>query len=473
MVFFSANGFIMQRLAVGHLGYVAFPIIAILVVLLLDASIPKGIAGLFFALMVAMVVQQAGYFLIVVFGLSILIILPLLYIYQPVTISWKRIAFVIAIGGFAALIVSASKIAAVYAFMRFFPRQIADTIQPVGIIRGLFGIVLQLLGTMGLVPMLWLARVSPSLLDNYLVKATGQPYGFWEFDMSMSPVVFGIILFGFYSFVRRPKKYPDLFKPDKKRLAWIMLAFFTWLACEFVMAKGLMYPFLSKLPILSSLHVNARYAVAFIFPLAILAAIIYNKWIPKWSERRSTRIFLAVNILTLIPLATYFLIPDDPQVRLYNITESEQIYAAIRAGDTLNVTAISDNSVSDTQALSRHLSALLPYDPIFGYALENFHTEVKPGSIWNISDGYYNMTNPSGYVFPEINNTHPFERIPVSEKAQLEAFASQRDPGWKIPLYQQVLDWVSGLAAAGVSAFLVIVAIRQLVLQLIRRRKSG
>ena len=157
--------------------------------------------------------------------------------------------------------------------------------------------------------------------------------------------------------------------------------------------------------------------------------------------------------------------------RIYNITESEKIYAEIRAGDTLNVTGIGDASVTNTQALGSHLSNLNPYDPIFGYRLENFHPEIKVGSIWEISDGYYNMTNPAGYVFPEINGSRPFERIPVSEKDKLEAFASHRDPGWKIPLYQQILDWLSGLTAAGVTAFLAFVAIRQLRRWYLRRRK--
>jgi hypothetical protein len=205
--------------------------------------------------------------------------------------------------------------------------------------------------------------------------------------------------------------------------------------------------------------VNPRYTVAFVFPLALIAAIIYEKWISKWPAKKVIRTFIILNVLTLIPLSTYFMIQDDLQSRIYNITESENIYAAIRSGDTLTTTGISDKTVDNTHALSLHLSNLAPYDPIFGYGLQNFKPEIKPGSIWIVSDGYYNMTNPSGYVFPEINNSRPFERIPVSEEAQLEAFASHGDPGWKIPLYQQILDWVSGLAAAGAFGFLAFVGI--------------
>ena len=60
--------------------------------------------------------------------------------------------------------------------------------------------------------------------------------------------------------------------------------------------------------------------------------------------------------------------------------------------------------------------------------------------------------------------------LAVSEKAQLQAFASHRDPGWKIPLYQQVLDWLSGLTFLGVTLFLAMVAIRQVVLHFLASR---
>jgi len=473
MVFFSANGYIMERLAVGHLGYVTFPVIAVLLVLLLDPTIPRMVAGLAFSLVIAMLVHQGGYFLIIAFGLSFLLIFPSLYIYRPEIVSWKRISAVIALGGFVALIITSSKLAAVYAFMRFFPRQIADTYQTPGLLAGLVGIACQLLGSMNLAPLLLVDKSHGELLIKIMQFFSRAPYGYWEFDMSMSPVVFGILIMGIYSFLKKPKKYSGLITAQKKWIAWIVLLFFTWLTIEFILAKGLMYPLLSKLPILSSLHVNPRYTVTFLFPLAMLAAIIYDKWITKWPARKVTNAFIIMNVLTLVPLSSYFMIQADLQSRIYNITDSEKIYAAIRAGDTLNVTAIGDKTVDNTKALSMHSSNLVPYDPIFGYNLENFHPEIKPGSIWEVSDGYYNMTDPSGYVFPQINNTRPFERIPVSEKAQLEAFASHhQQPGWKIPLYQQILDWVSGLSAAFVTAFLALAGIRSLVKRFLYTRRA-
>jgi len=462
VVFFSANGFIMQRVAVGHVGYHIFPVIAILMVALLGSSLSWSIAGILFALVVTMMIHQAGYFLLVVFGLSLLMTIPIMYIYKPNSFSWKRLFLVALFGEGLALVMSASKLAAVFAFMRLFPRQMADYYPTTGFLKGLFGIALQLFGTMNLAPLLKLVGSHPALLPNYMISVTGAQYGYWEFDMSMSPIVFGIIIIGIYSFLRKPKKYPNLFAVNKKWIAWILLIFFIWLTIEFTLAKGFMYPLLQKLPVLSSLHVNPRFAAAFLFPLALFAAVIYNGWAAKWSGRKSVLLFLAVNLLTLIPLSTYFMIKTDLQNRSYDVTKSQEIYSLIRSGDNLTITGIVSD-VENTDALLLHQSNLQPYEPIFGYQLESFHPEIVPGSIWELSDGYYNMTNPSGYVFPELNGNRPFERIPVSEKDKLEAFASHKQPDWKIPLYQQILDWVSGLTVLAGMFTLAFVGIKRLI----------
>ena len=460
-VFFSANGFMLQRVAVGHLGYIIFPLIAILLLALLDTSLHWSFAGILMALVFAMMLHQAGYFIPVVFGLTLLISLPLIYIYRPGSIVWKRLVFGALLAGGLSLVMSASKLAAVFAFMRFFPRQIADSYPTTGILQGLFGIGLQLAGTMTLAPLLNLIGSTPALLPNYLISVTGAHYGFWEFDMSLSPIVIGILVVGIYSFLRKPRQHTGLFTSQKRWIAWILLAFFTWLTVEFILAKGVIYPYLRDLPILGSLHVNPRFTSAMIFPLGMLAAIIYNRWVSGWSNRKAIVVFFIVNVLTLVPLSNYFMIQYDLQARTYDMTESEKIYSSIHAGDTFTITGIADNT-DNTQALYYHLSNLDPYDPIFGYNLENFHPEIKVGSIWETSDGYYNMTNPTGYVFPELNGTRPFERIPVSQKDELEAFASHKQPDWKIPLYQQILDWVSGLTVLVGSLILVFIGMKRL-----------
>jgi hypothetical protein len=230
---------------------------------------------------------------------------------------------------------------------------------------------------------------------------------------------------------------------------------------EFTLANGWFYLHLRQLPILGSLHVNARFAAAFLFPLALIAAVIYDSWTKKWSQKKSTFIFILVNVITLLPLSTYFMFKDDLQARYYDISASMSIYQSIKSGEKFEVTAITDQE-SNTQALQDGSSNLNLYDPIFGYGLENFHPETKAGSIWDVSDGYFNMTNPSGFVFPESNNTRPFERIRVQDRDKLMAFANYLQPEWKIPVYQKVCNWISALTLAFVTLILCIYSFRVL-----------
>jgi hypothetical protein len=199
--------------------------------------------------------------------------------------------------------------------------------------------------------------------------------------------------------------------------------------------------------------------MVFLFPLAFLAAIFYNRWLAHWQPKVILRVFLLLNALSILPLYTYFLIPYTFLDRSYNIVDAHNIYIEIKSGESFSIIGIGEQ-MTDTEAFGKHLSNLYPYDPIFGYSLENYHPQIQAGSIYNISDGYYNMTNPSGYVFPDINGTHPFDRIPSNQKDILESFADHQKSEWKIPLYQELSNWVSGIAIVFVIVVLVFVGFR-------------
>jgi hypothetical protein len=470
-IFFTANGFILERFAVGHLNFaIGLLLLPLIMIAFLDPSIPWSAAGFIFALVVTMLIHEAGYFILVIFALSSLITLPLIYILQPAIFSGKHLFSIIAFGGITSLLMSASKLAAVYSFMRFFPRELADHYSG-GFRSGLSGLALQLLGTMNLVPVWRLVGANPNGLLDYLRIMTRSQWGYWELDMSMSPVIFAILAGGGLAFFISPKRHLRSLGSGYKWVAWILFFLSTWLAIEFSVAKGWIYPHVRDLPILSSLHVNMRYAAAFIFPLAFSAACIYDAFTQKIQRRNSLLLFLVVNILTLLPLSTFFMFDKDLQNRIYDTTDSIAIYDAIRSGDPFTITAIRAEG-NNTQALSSRTSNLHPYEPIFGYELEDFHPEVKPGSIWDISDGYYNMTNPSGYVYPEINGSRPFERIRVEDREKLERFSRHRQPNWKLPLYQQVLNWVSGATFVAASLMLGIYGIDQARTLLLMEREK-
>jgi hypothetical protein len=71
---------------------------------------------------------------------------------------------------------------------------------------------------------------------------------------------------------------------------------------------------------------------------------------------------------------------------------------------------------------------------------------VHAGSVFDVENGYYNFTDPASLVFPEVNNTKLFERIPVTDTDKLLDFTQRRRSDWDLPLVQITLNWVSGIS---------------------------
>ena len=453
-IFFSANGFVITRIATGQLGYSSFALLAFLLFILFDKSLPVKIAVTLFGLLLAMYIYSAGYFIIIIFSLSILMLLPLFFLYRPDLCQWKRLFFIVAVGGVLGIIISASKLAATFSFMRYFPRLMADN-YPTSFFGGFLGIILQLLGTTNLVPIFILGGMDPSTYPTFTRAATGTHYGMWELDISMTPVVFIIVLVCMVKFIHNPRKYFNIFNNNQKKIALLLCFFFTWIAIEFTLAKGIVYPALRLLPILSSLRANVRFTGAFIFPLAFFSAAAYNHWSKTWDKKKLLRTYLLVNLLAVLPLGSYFLFNKDMFWMFYDIAAPQKVYEDIVTGKSFEITEIGTPEGRNTGALLYRTSNLNLYEPVFGFDLENFHPQVENGSIWKISDGYYNMTDPTGYVYPELNNNKPFDRFRVEDKQTLELFAKHLQPDWKIPVYQRILNWVSGLSFLSALIYLV------------------
>ena len=454
-IFFSANGFVITRIATGQLGYFAFTLLAVFLIILFEKSLSVKIATPLFGILAATYIHFAGYFIIIIFGLSILMLMPLLFLYKPDLFQRKRLALIIVVGGFIGIMISASKLVATFSFMSYFPRLIEDN-YPTSFSVGFIGIILQLLGTPTLVPLFILAGMDPSSYPNFTRAATGTHYGMWELDISMTPVVFIIVLVCLIKFFHSPKKYTSLLINNQEKVALFFFILFLYVAIEFTLAKGFIYPTLRHLPILSSLRGNVRFTGAFIFPLAFFSAVVYDRWAKAWDKKKLFGVYLLVNLFAVMPLGSYFLFDQDMFWMFYDIAAPQKIYEELQTGKSFEITEIGNPEAKNTGALLYRTSNLNLYEPVFGFELENFHPQVKSGSIWKVSDGYYNMTDPTGYIYPELNNNKPFDRFRIEDTEKLELFAKHIQPDWKIPTYQRVLDWMSGIAFLTTLTYVII-----------------
>lgn len=460
-IFFVGNGFFIEHLIVGHLGFQLFPLGAVMLSALIDARRPVMVNGALLALVAAMMLYQAGFYLLIILGLSMALTVPVLAIYRSSLVDWRRIS---SIAGVALLLfagIGASKAYAAMSFMRQFPREAAD-VYPVGLLHALAGFVAQLTGAMVIAPLLALLRMDPSQVSGALVKLTGADVrsGVWEVDTGLSPVLIVVLVVGLVWLARDVRALGSLTLQPAQRRALALLAVGWWIAIEATLARGLIYPFLKQLPVLSSLHVNHRLAAAFILPLSIVGAILIDRW--QWHTRRSAAAWALIVVSALSP-AAFFLLPAQTHLRTFDLTASLEASRLARGGDHFEVAAIVVGD--DAAALVARGSSLQPYEPLFGYVNETFAPQAHAGDVHDASGGFLNMTNPASLVFPEINGVRPFDRIDVSERDKLDAFVARRQPDWKVPA---VAHWLNRAAVA-----FVLLSVALLLTGLRRRAPIG
>jgi len=444
--FFSANGFMVERLVVGHVNFITFPLIIIFVYALLHPKLPAWLAGIFIAITAAALVYTGGVYIGVIGVFTTLIILPLAYFLKPSLFSWRKILPVLLWAGILTALLCGSKLYATAAYMKNFPRRVADHFS-VSWIRGLMGMMLQLIGPTSTLPFLKLLGKSCFSYTLRLEQWTGTQYGFWELDSALTPGLFILLFVGLWMVMFR-KHQLEKKNLVQKVVAAILMAFAILLTISFATTKGILYTQLRQLPVLKSLHANTRFTAAFILPLAILAAKSFDSWTGKWRSNRTTfLIFAALNVISLASLWAYYLMPLDIQFRATDLSYMMiETWDQISSGKTFPVEKIvpdmNDYEVIKLQSsnVSHH------YDPLFGNESELLKPLVHEGSVFDIKDGYYNMTDPTSLVFPQMANSTLFERIPATDTQKLVDFVNRRQPDWKVPIAQTILDWAAGLA---------------------------
>jgi hypothetical protein len=453
-IFFIGNGFFIEHMIVGHLGYQLFPLSAILIYAALDERSSLARSAAVIALMVAMMIHQAGFYLIVILGLSFWIMLPLIHLIKLGEVNSGLALRKLLLGFILAGILAGSKIYAVMSMMQLFPRELSD-FYPVGIPQSIMGVVIQLFGVMFLVPVLLLSGHDPSQLAGALGGITGSNYGIWETDTGLSPILIILLMIGLarlISLARNTKR-----ATSSEAVAWLVLFLGIWITFEMTVAKGFLYPLIKQLPIIRSLHLNVRFAAALILPLVVLGVAEYDR---RVSASSKFRFFLVAAGLALASLFSYNLLSSGVHFRIFDLTTSLQADEAIRHGERFFINHVED--VSADAVFAGHATSLTLYEPLFsgfgpnGYYLQGFDVQIRPGAVTDSEGVYFNMTNPASLVYPSQNNLKLFERIKVSERDKLREFIQRRQPDWKLPTTQIILDWVSLAAFTLTLGFMVI-----------------
>ncbi len=442
-VFWIANGFYFQHMAVGHVTFQPFPILAVIVAVLLHPRLPVWLAGVLIAFLTTLLIYSGSFYLIVIFLFSLAVFLPLVYFIKPDLVSLRRLLKIGIVGVGLAALMCASKLGAINSFLQAFPRTASDA-YPVSIISALVGVAVQLTGTMTLAPFLAAIGKSPMVLVVRLSQWSGSPYSFWELDTSISPVLWILIVAFLGSAIFRVKsiRFPRISR--KQLLAVGILVFTIYCLFEYILARGLIYSYLHGLPFMQSLRVNSRMTAALIFPLAVLGALIFDRWMNHlYTATRQWGAFLVTNGLAMVSVGGMFLLPMEVQMRNFEMPVALTAFTVSQQTDeTFPVEQISPN-MNEWEVFQGRSSSLRLYEPLFD---ADYHPVLQAGSVYLEQDGYFNMNHPAGFVYPRENDTAPFERIPVSERLQLEDFVNRRQPDWILPAWQVGLNWASAIS---------------------------
>ena len=439
---FIGNGFWIEHLVVGHVGFQLFPLVAVMLWALCDVKSGAIRNGCVVALTVAAILYHAGIHVIILGAFTLALALPVAMLVRADSIAVGRVVATSAIALPIVAAIGGSKVHAVLSFMRQFPREIDETFA-VGLGQALAGLATQFAGVMSLAVPMALLGIDPAKVGSALTRLTGasERLGIWELDISISPAALVLVAVAGVQVIARVRRY-GLQRIDRKVIAAATVAaVVTWLLVEATLARGLIYPILKPLPILRSLHVNPRIAASFILPIALVAAAVAHQ---RYGHRpRVMAILLALSIAA--PL-TYFLLPASAQLRSFDLRSSLETYARIRAGERLDVMQIVN--ATDADALAASASSYLPYEPLFGYELDDFKPQTVFGPVHDVRGGAFNMTQPASLVFPVENGTAPFSRIPEADAANLNALVTRGQPQWALPARQQQLDVLSVVALA-------------------------
>jgi hypothetical protein len=439
--FFVANGFFIERLVVGHADKITFPLIVIPIFGLFYRKIPSWLAGILISITGAILLNSGGVYIGFMCFFTTIVTIPIFYFLKPALFDLKKMISVVIWGGILTILLCGSKFYAITTFMQTFPRDVQDHYF-VSLNSSIVGAAFQLIGVMTTLPFLKLVGKSSLVYVVRLTKWTGTPYGFWEVDSSISPALIILLIYGIWTILFHK---PHFGKRDliNKVIAGICLIISVIFVFQFSTARGFLFDAVKGWPLIKSLRTNTRFIASFVLPLAILGVKGFDYWTKGKSGLRTIAAFVFLNGLSLVALWGYYLLPMRVQGRTYDITSIMGTYTKIQAGDTFPVNKIIPTMNDDEVFIAQASNVTFHYDPLLGE--NSFHPHVHEGSVFDIQNGFYNMTDPTGYVYPKENNSKLFSLIPVSDYNKLIDFLNRRQPDWKLPLIQIVLDWAAGL----------------------------
>ena len=265
----------------------------------------------------------------------------------------------------------------------------------------------------------------------------------------------------------------------------ILFAIWLYLSFDIYYDKGLIN---SIFPILKNINLHLRMGSVLIIPFIIFFSYLLNKYKLFGNKKSAILLLLLLNIYNII----FFLykhantFANDSGFNNINIEIGVDTWNKINnlgSNNSYKVNTILSFNEQDNNSRQKLLeqfinkdsfdlySSRFPYEPIYGYELQTFK-EKDEGSIYKISNNYYNFTHPNSLIFFD-DNYKQFTGFSIEQKEDLDKFASFKKVDWKLPKTFYIANDVSLYSHIAVISLLLLITIFNIVYFIIINKKAN
>lgn len=421
---FLFNGFFIHRMIIGHITFGDFMLFPMFFYLLLrfaqkneKTDRRRFVSDIVFASLILIYMIYSGAFYIIPPMILTLIICALLYsLLVNAAFGFGKFFLKLSITLAISVCVSAAYFNATFSYINLFPR---DT-YPLPGVPNIFKLL-----------QIWFKALflnSPNeLVKNVAVNRIWDigPHEM-EFGVGLVPLVLIIIAIPFLIkkiFAGGISQHFTMMRTSKLLLLLLLLA--VPLALNFYTPGW--NTFMKSLPFLKSSSSNFRWFCCYIPVIILIACVALEKIKPLQAYRFH---IAAVGVLFII---CFNIFKDRTFYRNVDYDPSAILdgWKDLQAGKLKPEITYVDEAIlkgPDTvfggAVMTLGSSQPRPYEPIFGYKLENFPKKsLVAGKLMQVNaDGFLNIKNPAGYVFPKENGITPGDHFRADEAEKADRF---------------------------------------------------
>lgn len=459
-VFFALNGFFSHRMLIGHLAFHAMMLLPLLAWAVTAQSLraklrsPATWMGVVVgALVVAYWVFSGMLGLFVPVSLSLLAVLCLYGLTGAPLVAVMGRCLLSFVGGLA---LASAKIVGAFAYVQQFPRsgyELGGFVSTWDSVKFAFSALF----------------LGPELIAG--LDAGQVAMSRHEYEFSLTPVAGLLVILGAVVWLGRwlrstPQR--QAFRGRSVGLAFLLLLVMA-LPVVLNTAYGPQWQALLKsIPIIKSSSTLIRWFVVLIPVICVLVALS----IDCISGDRRLRAALA---LTAIVAAVSIHFQSDTRFYAAQVYDPQPIQQAFqKARTTTDLPAIRNIAVmldahgnavmpqSRNDYLAQGYSSLLCYNPIFGYRLEAFPLgTLHPGPALEVQNGYFNLKNPSCYLYPQENDCKPGTHFSLRQEVEARKFTEFRSFNYGVSWLQRLANGVSLAMVLVLGGYFVWIAARR------------